>query len=334
MIKLVHNEMIKYFYRFGTIVMSAIILGLILLNLFLTNSFGYSDDLLEHSYDAKTWKTEVKKDITDIQKKLADIQGKHKGKVDDVKKFQKQQAYQNRLDMLNQYLKKDIQPPSNKHFFGAMSEVGGFIGLSLIMVVVITSAMMSREFQQGTIKLLLIRPKSRTAIFISKWIAAVCIAFLFTLITYVLKATVALFTTKMDPTNQFVFQMMGEHKVKAVSFWPFLGQLFINDFILMAIFATIAFVLSVILRNTALSLGITLGLQFFSQLIVSFISAKTNLVKYIWPANWNLNQYVELASVKPDDDMTLMYSSIYNVIAIIIIIVIGLVVFNKRDVAN
>src|SRR5690625_4480784 len=84
------------------------------------------------------------------------------------------------IEKNNYYLENDIQPTS----FGAWQYVldnKGLLSIVSLLTIIIAAGIVANEFRWGTIKLLLIRPISRTKILTSKYIAVLLFA-LFTLL--------------------------------------------------------------------------------------------------------------------------------------------------------
>lgn len=327
--KLVINEFNKYFNRLSTYIMLGIIVAFMILGVVLNMHFASSIDNKTYS---DNWKTEVKEDISTYQKRLAEIAKKPEDKKS-VKEFTDEMTLGNRLAELQFYLKKDVQPPAKNNFYQTLINTNSFISFVTIMLIIICSSLMSREHQQGTIKLLLIRPASRLKIFFSKFIFAIITSLIFLVFTYVMTAIIALFTTKMNPTADLAVK--GSKGYKMVNVFEILGQQIFANFIYIITFAITAYVLSVIFKNTALSLGVTFALMFFGDLIIMFLQGKTKLIEFLWPANWNLSQYLpnnpaELA----DKDLSFGFSLTYDIVILIIITAVALWLFNKRDVAN
>ncbi|WP_165981009.1 ABC transporter permease subunit [Macrococcus lamae] len=331
MLKLIHNEWIKYFNRLSTYIMLGMIVGLFLLMTFFIITFGSGVDMKKEYSD--DWKQEVSADIKKMSADLETLDKKDENKFSQ-EDFSKIAALQQEIPRLQFYLDKNVKPPAINNVFDNLLSTTNIINFVIIMVTVIVSSMMSREHQQGTIKLLLIRPASRAKIFFSKWLTSLLIALTFTVFTYLISGLVGLLTGKMNPSSKHAVLNMMEGKYHMENFWPYFFQIFLNDLLYVIIFATIAYVLSVLFKNTAISLGVTIGLLFFSGLITSFIAGKTDLVKFIWPANWSLNQYMDYLGAPPIDDMTYWFSLVYNIIALIITLGIGYIVFKKRDVAD
>lgn len=329
MFKLVLNEYNKYFNRLGTYIMLGIILVFMLIGVFLNMQFS-------GKYDNKTytdnWKTEVKQDIVKYEKRLAEI-SKQENDKKSMKDITDEMTLGERMSKLQYYLKKDVKPPAINNFYQNLLDTGSFISFVTIMIVIICSGLMSREHQQGTIKLLLIRPASRLKIFFSKYIFAILASILFLGFTYLMSAIIFFFTTKMNPTAQLVVQ--SNKGLKMINVFEVLGQQLFANFIFIITFAILAYTLSVIFKNTALSLGVSFAFLFFGDLLIMFLQGKTKLLEYFWPVNWNLSQYLPTNPSKlVDKDLSFGFSLTYDIVILLIITVIAAWIFNKRDVAN
>ncbi|WP_414042850.1 ABC transporter permease subunit [Macrococcus sp. EM39E] len=329
MLKLVINEFNKYFNRLGTYIMLGIIVAFMLLGVILNMQFGSKEDNKAYS---DQWKTEVKEDITKYQKRLAEIAKKPQDKKS-FKEITDEMTLGKRLEELQFYLKKDVQPPPTNNFYQNLLDTGGFASLVTIMMIIICSGLMAREHQQGTIKLLLIRPASRLKIFFSKYIFLMIASLIFLLFTYLVSAIIGLFTSKLNPTAELAVQ--GKKGMKMINVFELLGQQLFANLIFILTFAIVAYALSVIFKNTALSLGVTFALMFFGDLVIMFLQGKTKLLEYLWPANWDLSQYLPNNTTElVDKDLSFVFSLTYNIVILVIITAIAAWIFKKRDVAN
>ncbi|TDL98193.1 hypothetical protein ERX27_04665 [Macrococcus brunensis] len=327
MFNLVKNEWIKNILRPGTYIMLALIILLFIASAVLSH-FTTTDSMTK-SYGSD-WKSEVQTDIKDYSVKLEKLGKKDPEKLS-FEEIMEQANMQQELARLQFYLDKNVQPPAAASVYSSLLEISPIITFIALMVVVITGSLMSREHQLGTIKLLMIRPASRLKIFFSKYILALITAVLFTGFTYIVAAIFAFATKVHNPTGKLaLLNSAGEYRM--IDFWPFFWKIVGNDLIFVVIFATIAYAMSVICRNTAAAQGITLGLLFLSGLVISLLSSRTELVKYLWPANWSLNQY--LTGTSPVKGMTYAFSFGYNVVAVVLLIGLAAYIFKKRDIAN
>src|SRR5690625_7731056 len=85
-----------------------------------------------------------------------------------------------RVEINNYYLEHDIQPST----YGAwqfVADNAGLLSIVSLLTIIVAAGIVANEFRWGTIKLLLIRPISRTKILASKYIAVLLFAF-FTLL--------------------------------------------------------------------------------------------------------------------------------------------------------
>ncbi|MGK0575892.1 ABC transporter permease [Macrococcus capreoli] len=329
MFKLVINEFNKYFNRLGTYMMLVIIVAFMLLGTFLGMKFSSADNSKEYT---SNWKTEVKQDIEKYHQRLDTI-AKKKEDNKSLNDITDEATLGERIQKLEFYLKEDVQPPATNNFYQTLLDTNGFVSFVTIMIIIICSSLMSREHQQGTIKLLLIRPASRLKIFFSKYIFAILVSFIFLIFTYGMTALISLFSTKMNPSATIA--VSGRKGLKMINVYDVLGQQLFANLLFIVTFATIAFVLSVIFKNTALSLGVTFALMFFGDLVVMFLSSKTKLVEWIWPANWDLSKYLPTNSSELlDKDLSFAFSLSYDIVMLIVILAVAAWIFNKRDVAN
>ncbi|WP_414053548.1 ABC transporter permease [Macrococcus equi] len=329
MFKLIVNEFNKYCNRPGTYIMLAIIVAIMILGVVLNNQFSNDGD--NKSYD-KDWKTEVKSDIQKYEKRLVQISKKPEDKRS-LSEISDEMTLGDKVSKLKYYLKKDTQPPASNNFYQHLLDTGGLLSFVTIMIIIMSSGLMSREHQQGTIKLLLIRPASRLKIFFSKYLYILIASLIFLMFTYGVSALIALFTTKMNPTQYLAVQ--GPSGYKMVNVFELLGQQLFANYLFIITFAIIAYALSVIFKHTALSLGVTFALMFFGDLVMLFLKGKTKFLEFFWPANWNLAQYLPNSpSELIDKDLSFGFSLTYDLIALMLITVIAAWIFNKRDVAN
>ena len=329
MFNLIKNEWIKYFMRPATWVMLSLIVLVFVLGIVLDH-FTTGDTDRDKSY-GENWQTEVKADIKDMNAEVAKLSKKDMNELSFEESITLSESQQE-LERLSFYLEKNVQPPAMQNLYAYLLDTSPLINLVALMVIVIAGSVMSREHQQGTIKLLMIRPASRLKIFFAKYLFVLLTSLIFVVFTYFLSAIIGFMTKAHNPTSKLAVMNAETGDFKMVEFGPLMGKVMVNDLVMVIVFATIAYVLSVLLRNTAAAQGISLGLLFLGSLIVNFIASKTELVKYIWPANWSLNRYT--IGLPPVKDMTYGFSLGYNIIALVIIIAIAAYVFNKRDIAN
>ncbi len=205
----------------------------------------------------------------------------------------------------------------------------------IITIVTIAGAIVSEEFNKGTIKLLLVRPFSRVKILFAKFIAVVLT------VVFIMIATVIL---------QFIiggiFFGFDSLKIPAVIYNHTTGKLVeegilktilitgLGKFPIYLLIGTLAFALSTIFNNTPVAITITLMGYMASSIINQFAYYyDIKWLKFFVTPNWDLTQffYGELPLMK---GLTMPFSIVICLIYFAIMMVVSFVVFKKRNIKN
>lgn len=206
-------------------------------------------------------------------------------------------------------------------------------GLVTIFVVIVGASSVAEEFSGGTIKLLLIRPWSRSKILISKYIAVLMYAFLMTalLLASLLLINWLCFGLGNSGTSEVAAAMTGEvSENQLVYMLKYYGLKFIGTIMTL----TIAFMLSALFRSSALAIGIALVQILFVNNAVSLIGLiQKKWVDYVLFVHLDLTGYLSGGNLTRPD-MTLGFSLAVLAVYYVIFMAITWLVFNKRDVAN
>ena len=236
---------------------------------------------------------------------------------------------ENKLKIAEYRLENDIPtPPSNP--WSALLTLSGLMEMVIIFAIIIAADMVAGEYTAGTMKLLLIRPHSRTKILLSKYIAVSLFAVVMLALLVVFGyATNALFygsgniyTTDLflNQQGQIVQQnvLMQVIKMYGLSIFPVMG------------YVTLAFAVSTILRNSALAVGISLFIMIVGNSMIE-ATAKMEGLKYLPFANSDISLYIFHLPARPE--MTLGFSISVLLAYIFTLTFISWAVFKKRDVS-
>ena len=236
---------------------------------------------------------------------------------------------ENKLQIAKHRLENNIPtPPDNP--WSALLTFSGLVEMVIVFAIVIAADMVAGEYTAGTMKLLLIRPHSRTKILFSKLIAVSLFALAMLGILVVCGyVTNALFyglgnihTTDLflNQQGQVVSQnvMMQVIKMYGLSIFPVMG------------YVTLAFAVSTVLRNSALAVGGSLCIMIVGN---SMIEATTRMgaLKYLPFANSDISLYIFHLPARPE--MTLGFSISVLLVYIFGLALISWAVFKKRDVS-
>ena len=207
----------------------------------------------------------------------------------------------------------------------ARSEALAVLTLMSIFAVVIAADSVAGEFSSGTIKLLLIRPWSRSKILLSKYLAlalfmllSMALLFVFTLLL-----NLALFGSGGD----YTFPNQG-----SMSHFAYLAAFYGLSLIEMVVTVTMAFMISTVFRSGSLAIGLSIFVLLGGQIIASLLEwLDKPWVDYILFLHFGLQRH--LAGYPMIADRTLGFS--LGVLAgyYVIFMALSWYVFNRRDVA-
>jgi ABC-2 type transport system permease protein len=204
----------------------------------------------------------------------------------------------------------------NRTLWDGVSVAGAnLIFLCTIFTVIIAADSVAGEFSSGTIKLLLIRPASRSKILLSKYAATLLFAIVLIctlfISAFLISGILEGFSHLADGTAGHVLAIYGSSSIE------------------MLLIVTLAFMLSTVFRSSSLAIGMSLGLLFIGPLLVQLI-AKYSWAKYYLFSN-TLSQYVNHTPLM--EGLTLPFSIGILLAYFLLFNLLSWVIFTKRDVA-
>ncbi|MBP3041615.1 ABC transporter permease subunit [Bacillaceae bacterium Marseille-Q3522] len=319
MIHLIHNEWMKIFSRVGTYVM----IGLLLLIVTISGAFIKYQEGRAEIPDNETWQNALEVQIASQQSQLDELE-------EDVP-LQAVQSLQREI-AINQYrLQHNISPNVDYSMWTFVENMSFLVELVSLFTIIIAASIVASEFTWGTIKLLLIRPITRTKILLSKFITVCLFGLLLLAILFSFSAILGMlfFGTPeiVSPHLSYFNGIVMEQSMPVYMLFRY-GLSGISIFM----FATFAFMLSTIFRNSSLSIGLSIFLLFTGYQVTGFIAMRYEWAKYLLFANLNISQYFE--GVPIVYGMTLTFSIIVLCIYFFIFQFLTFFVFKKRDVAS
>ena len=215
------------------------------------------------------------------------------------------------------------------------NSIGTYIAIIVMVVVIVAGVSISEEFNKGTVKLLLVRPYSRTKILISKLIA-VFITMLITtatifLLQFIIGGIVYGFATYMMNVVQFDFTT---NSIVTLNIFAYLGLIFICKLPIFILIGTLAFALSTLFLNSPLAVALPiLGYMGSDVINMIAISYKWDWVKYFVTPNWDLSQYL-FGGTPMFSGISIEFSITICAIYFVIMLVASIVSFKKRNIKN
>lgn len=316
MMQLIQNEWMKIFRRPGTFVMVAILLfSAIIFSAMLKSEYSGTNTKVD-----KNWQQNL------IQENEA-----LKGQIDSKANGIDRQALEKNV-AVNQYrIEHNIPPETNYHIWDFVNDAAQLILLAGLFTIIVSAGIVSSEFNWGTVKLLLIRPISRTKILLAKYLTVLLFALFMLALLFVFSMIMGLVLFGLpDHTSIYVGYFNGHagEENMVVHLLLYYGMSSMN----MLMLATMAFMISSVFRNTSLAIGLSLTLMFVGGTATQLLGMRFSWAKYILFANTNLTQYFDGSPIVPGT--TLSFSLWMLLIYFVIFQLLTFYVFNKRDIAT
>ena len=229
---------------------------------------------------------------------------------------------------------KDINNTSDSRGFllNVFSRYELFI---IITIVLIAGAIVSEEFNKGTIKLLLVRPFSRAKILLAKFITVVITVLFIMVVTVILQFIVGGIFFGFDSLS--IPAVIYDHSAGKIIEMGIFKNILITGLGKLPIYVllgTLAFALSTIFNNTPVAITITLMGYMASSIVNQFAYYyDIKWLKFFVTPNWDFTQffYGGLPLMK---GVTVPFSVVICLIYFAIMISVSFVVFKKRNIKN
>ena len=205
----------------------------------------------------------------------------------------------------------------------------------IITIVIIAGAIVSEEFNKGTIKLLLVRPFSRAKILLAKFITVIVTVLFIMVVTVILQFIVGGIFFGFDSLS--IPAVIYDHSAgKLIEMGIFKNVLItgLGKLPIYVLLGTLAFALSTIFNNTPVAITITLMGYMASSIINQFAYYyDIKWLKFFVTPNWDFTQffYGGLPLIK---GVTVPFAVVICLIYFAIMISVSFVVFRKRNIKN
>ena len=225
--------------------------------------------------------------------------------------------------------KSDSLKGSLQYFY---SQYGVFI---IVVIIMIAGTIVSEEFNKGTIKLLLVKPYTRTQILLSKFLTVLIISAFVIVSTILMQILVGGilfgFESLFEPV---VVYNLSTNVIQEMNIFAYLGIQTLTQLPIIILLATLAFAISTIFSNSALAITVSLlgymGASIINQLAIAY---NLTFMKYFVTMNWDLSQYL-FGGLPYMEGMNLITSIIICVVYLLIMLIPTFIIFKKRNIKN
>ncbi len=280
--------------------------------------FGFTGlaKLTETLFDDTEWIASLETQIEEIDQQLVESD------LDEREKVELEMEQENLQEMLEMNIESN-QPQTREN---VITETFGIMALVTLLTIIVASGIVSTEFSQGTIKMLLSRPVNRWKILMSKYLTVLLFASLATIVTYVSSVLGAYIFFPSETGSTFIFY---EEEVPVSALWSKSLYLMFLSLINVSIIATLAFMIGTIFRSTSMAIGVSMFLYFTGGLIVSFL-AEYSFAKYVLFAHTNLTDHETGYLSLPG--LTMPFSVGVIIAYGVLFLALSFLSFTKRDV--
>lgn len=275
---------------------------------------------LDGNEEKTDWRTDTEAAIQHSEETLKNSKGMPKS----IKNMEE------RSIAINEYrLTNDIPPLESDSLWSFMDDSTGIVSLISIFTIIIGAGIIASEYSWGTIKLLLIRPATRTKILASKFIATLLFALLSLVTLYISSFIIGGIFLGFGAVDQpYLTYSGGEVSETSMAVHYIIEYALASVNLLMMV--TFAFMLSSIFRSSSLAIGLAIFLMFTGSQL-TFLLGQYDWVKYILFANTDLSVYFDGSPIT--ESMTLGFSVVTLLVYLIIFLLLSWLLFTKRDVA-
>lgn len=228
---------------------------------------------------------------------------------------------------------KQIPYGSNHYIF--TSFYSEYFTMLLVIIVLVSGCMVSEEFSKGTIKLLLVKPYTRTKILLGKYLTVLLMILFAIVVTFIMQFIVGGIFFGYDSLSiPYIVYDLGTNSIKALHVLKYFLLLTIAILPQLILLGTLAFALSTITTSTSLTNTLTI-IGAFGSSIFNAMAEGYELVwaKYVVTLNWDFSCYL-FGGASPYKGVTLPFSVMICIIYLIVMLVITFVVFKKKNIKN
>ena len=264
-----------------------------------------------------------------------EIENKDKENVE----FLTKQQYNESLEQkeINKYiLENKIDVNKNDSLKGILENFYNQFGIFILAVIIMVSAtIVSDEFNKGTIKLLLVKPYSRTKILLAKFLTTVIMTVFIIAITILMQVLIGGILFGFDSLSLPVIEYnFNTNSIQSINVFVYLGIQTLAQLPMIILLSTLAFAISTIFSNSALAIIISL-LGYMANSVINQLAIMYNLgfMKYFVTMNWDLSQYL-FGGLPYMEGMTFISSILINIVYFLILIIPTVIIFKKRNIKN
>lgn len=269
---------------------------------------------------------------TDWKKNLANEIVQQKKELNSAESNEIVDSIQKKEISIKEYqIKKDIKPLYKDTSMGFVKSSLSTISIITFFIIIISASIVSQEYSDRTINLLLMKPVKRWKILLSKFISIQLSAMILILVLLIVSTVLGydIFDSS-DQSYKYVY-INKDNSIISVNIFVHFFEYILSKIVSIIMISSFAFMISTILRNSSLAIALSILIQYSASLLANIMVVffDNSIIKYIFFLHTNIYQHVE---GKPPFNSSLQFSISILIVYFIIFASISVVFFNKRDV--
>jgi ABC-type transport system involved in multi-copper enzyme maturation, permease component len=249
---------------------------------------------------------------------------------------QQLQAYIEELTISNYIIENNIDTLS-KSFHPSISatiyeQYDIFI---LILILLISGGIISEEFSKGTIKLLLVRPHSRTKILLSKYITALLIIIFSYFVVAISQVAIEwILSGTTNFSTEVAIYNFTTYTVNTHNIFIFILIDFLHYIPVYIILTTLSFAISTVFTST--TLGITLpvvGMLGGTAINYTVMRRQIISLKYFITLNWDFPVYIN-GRLPQLEGITWQFSMFITILYLVALLLVTFIEFKRKNITN
>lgn len=282
---------------------------------------------------AQSYMNTALEDYVNSQIILMDFQNKDISKLKDNQK----ELYN---EMREQYLTAKYILDNNKDLSNYGTDMlksffEQYLFMLVVMIFMIAGSITSQEFSKGTIKLLLVKPYSRTKILISKYITSISSILISFIIMLTFQTIIGILFFGMESITTPVISYSNiNDSITIMSTYTYVFKCFVALLPCLLILTTLSFVASTLFNNTALAVVVSFVGYIGSNVVTSLISTmKYWWVKFVYCMNWDLTSFL-FHNNPVVKGTSLCFSIVVCLVYLLVLLIPTFIVFKNKDIKN
>lgn len=298
-------------------------------------------EIYKENSELFNWKASIYQDISIMKRNLRTGINTQTGKLLNLEEIKE---IEDNIKILEYRLENNIPMQSSGASGRAVYEMLAptfSLGIISILMIMIAGSSISTEISKGTIKFLLFTPNKRWKVLLSKIISATIILIVLTIILSLISIVFSNLFFK-EAGADYVY-ISSDGIVKSISNGVYQILYFLASSIDIFVYMMFAFMLSVITRNTALTVGISIACYIGSGIIMQIVNqiVTADWIKFIPFNNLGLANkifannvsYLAMQSASSFlNNVSITFSLAVLTVCIILMIITMFDSFNKRDI--